>query len=73
MTSELRIDGVVEQLLRRDRLVVFFGLILLTVLAWSYLYYLTTQMNMGGSGLTTTSGMSSRGVGVEGASTLMIG
>ena len=66
MTSELRIDGAVEQLLRRDRLVVFCGLILLTVLAWAYLYYLTTQMNMGGNGLTTTSGMSSRGVGVGG-------
>ena len=66
MTSELQIDGVVEQLLRRDRLVVFFGLILLTVLAWAYLYYLTTQMNMGGNGLITTSGMSDRDVGVAG-------
>jgi predicted metal-binding membrane protein len=51
VTPEVRTGGVVEQLLRRDRLIVFAGLILLTSLAWTYLYYLTTQMSMGSNSL----------------------
>jgi predicted metal-binding membrane protein len=46
MASEGGLDSAVEELLRRDRMVVFAGLIILTILAWSYLYYLT--MRMGG-------------------------
>jgi len=65
VTSEVGTDGVVEYLLRRDRLIVFAGLILLTSLAWTYLYYLTTQMGMGINGLT--SGMGNSGTGIESA------
>ena len=65
MTSEVRTGGVVEQLLRRDRLVVFAGLILLTCLAWTYLYYLTTQMSMGSNSLPGI--MNSSGTGIESA------
>lgn len=50
MASEGGIDRAIEQLLRRDRMVVFVGLILLTILAWSYLYYLTVQMSSPGMG-----------------------
>jgi predicted metal-binding membrane protein len=65
VTSELRTDSMVEHLLRRDRLVVFVGLFLLTTLAWTYLYYLTTQMHMGGNSLTAPVGMGSS-TGVSG-------
>ena len=44
MASEGGLDSAVEELLRRDRMVVFAGLIILTILAWSYLYYLTMRM-----------------------------
>ena len=40
------IDQMVERLLRRDRQIVLAGLILVTGLAWAYLYYLTAQMDM---------------------------
>ena len=48
MASEGGLNRIVEELLRRDRMVVFAGLIILTVLAWSYLYYLTLQMGSPG-------------------------
>ena len=47
MHSSGEIDNAVEWLLRRDRLVVLAGLILLTALSWLYLYHLTLQMGMG--------------------------
>lgn len=47
MTSLAHQNNIVEQLLRRDRIVVLGGLALLTILAWIYLYYLTTSMDMG--------------------------
>ena len=67
MTSEVRTASLVECLLRRDRLIVFVGLFLLTTLAWTYLYYLSTQMHSGTGILAAFSGMSS-GVGVVDAS-----
>ena len=62
MTSGVSTAGVVEQLLRRDRLIVFTGLILLTTLAWTYLYYLTTQMSMGSNSLPGIISSSSTGL-----------
>lgn len=50
MAFEGDINRVVEQLLRRDRLVVIASLVLLTTLAWSYLYYLNLQMSGSGMG-----------------------
>lgn len=45
----MTLDGAVENLLRRDRLVVLGGLITITVLAWVYLMTIAAQMNeMGG-------------------------
>jgi hypothetical protein len=38
--------------LRRDRIVVVFALSLLTVLAWSYLLWLSADMDMGGMDMT---------------------
>ena len=47
MHTTAGIDRAVEQLLHRDRQVVLAGLILITGLAWLYLYNLTVQMDMG--------------------------
>ncbi len=41
-------DRAAENLLRRDRLVVLAGLIVITTLAWAYLIYLVLQLDMGG-------------------------
>jgi hypothetical protein len=38
--------------LRRDRIIISLALILLTVLAWSYLLWLSADMDMGGMGMT---------------------
>jgi predicted metal-binding membrane protein len=38
--------------LRRDRIVIFLGLSILTALAWSYLLWLSTDMRMGGMDMT---------------------
>ena len=46
MHTAAGIDRAVEQLLHRDRQVVLAGLILITGLAWLYLYNLTVQMDM---------------------------
>jgi predicted metal-binding membrane protein len=46
MLSTTGVDLAVERLLQRDRQVVLVGLILITSLAWVYLYYLTVQMDM---------------------------
>jgi len=54
MLSTTGIDLAVERLLQRDRQVVLAGLILITVIAWAYLYYLTVQMDMGPMGIADT-------------------
>jgi len=54
MLSTTGIDLAVERLLQRDRQVVLAGLILITVIAWAYLYYLTVQMDMGPKGIADT-------------------
>ena len=41
------LDHAVERLLRRDRLVVLTGLVVMTLLAWAYLVTLTLRMDMG--------------------------
>ena len=46
MLSTTGVDLAVERLLQRDRQVVLVGLILITGLAWVYLYYLTMQMDI---------------------------
>jgi predicted metal-binding membrane protein len=46
MLSTTGVDLAVERLLQRDRQVVLVGLVLITGLAWVYLYYLTVQMDM---------------------------
>ena len=46
MISAVHKSSLVEQLLWRDRLVVFASLTILTILAWIYLYYITTLMDM---------------------------
>ena len=38
--------------LRRDRIVIILGVALLTVLAWSYLLWVSADMNMGGMDMT---------------------
>jgi predicted metal-binding membrane protein len=43
------LDHAVERLLKRDRLVVLTGLLVMTLLAWAYLVVLTLGMDMGGS------------------------
>ena len=45
MLSTAPIDQAVERLLRHDRAVVLAGLILITALAWAYLYYLVLEMD----------------------------
>lgn len=63
MASEGGLNRVVEELLRRDRMVVFAGLIILTVLAWSYLYYLTLQM--GSPGMMVANANPDRGMAMS--------
>jgi predicted metal-binding membrane protein len=43
------LDHAVERLLRRDRLVMLVGLVVITLLAWAYLVSLTLQMDTGES------------------------
>lgn len=50
MLSTAGIDLAVERLLQRDRQVVLAGLVLITIIAWAYLYYLDVQMDMGPMG-----------------------
>ena len=52
LLSTTGVDLAVERLLQRDRQVVLAGLILITGLAWVYLYYLTVQMGMADTGAT---------------------
>jgi predicted metal-binding membrane protein len=41
-------DAAIEAVLRRDRLIVAAALVLLTALAWAYVWWLSADMNMGG-------------------------
>lgn len=45
---DMELDHTIESLLKQDRLIVFGGLVIVTVLAWVYLFYLNLQMEMGG-------------------------
>lgn len=51
MLSSTGIDLAVEGLLQRDRQVVMAGLVLITAIAWAYIYYLGLQMDMGPVGM----------------------
>ncbi len=42
------IDAMLEVVLRRDRIVVVVALAVITALAWAYVLWLATDMNMGG-------------------------
>src|SRR5262249_21365052 len=41
-------DAAIEAVLRRDRLIVAVALALMTALAWAYVWWLATDMDMGG-------------------------
>ena len=41
-------DAAIEAVLRRDRLIVAAALALMTALAWAYVWWLATDMDMGG-------------------------
>jgi predicted metal-binding membrane protein len=45
-------DGVLEVVLRRDRIVVTIALVVLTALAWGYVLWLAVDMDMGGMDMT---------------------
>ena len=45
-------EATLERILRRDRVVVATALVLLTVLAWSYVLWLAADMDMGGVDMT---------------------
>ncbi len=57
MSSTFAIDHAVERMLRHDRMIVLGGLILVTLLAWAYLYYLVLDMDammaMDGAGMAS--------------------
>jgi len=52
MTSIAYKANVVEQLLKRDRSIVFASISLLTTLSWIYLFYLVSLMDMGGMAMS---------------------
>ena len=45
-------EAALETILRRDRVIVATALVLLTVLAWSYVLWLAVDMDMGGMDMT---------------------
>src|SRR5258708_1845329 len=45
-------EAALERILRRDRVIVGMALVLLTVLAWSYVLWLAVDMDMGGMDMT---------------------